>query len=155
MRWYLVTSISAFALIIDRAAKAWFIQHPTADIAVWDPFVRLTYHLNTEMALSLPLLPWLYYPLITAVFGALLYALYSSLQQQRNIEYSCILIVLVGAVSNLVDRIMYGGVIDFVSLSIGNIFNIADVYIVGGIIGWSIVSFRHDHKKDSTKEIGA
>lgn len=152
MRWYLVASISALALIIDRAAKAWFIQHPATDIVVWDPFVTLTYHLNTQMALSIPLVPWLYYPLIMAVFGALLYALFISLRDQRLVEYSCILIVLVGAVSNLVDRIMYGGVIDFVSLSIGNIFNIADVYIVGGIIGWSIVSLRHDRKKDSAKQ---
>ncbi len=151
-RWYIVSIVSVVALLLDRVAKIWFIQHPLEIVPVWDPLVVLHYHLNTAMALSLPLFPWLYYPLITAVFGALLYALFISVRQQRLIEYACIVLVLVGAVSNLVDRIMYGGVVDFVSLSIGNVFNIADVYIVGGIIGWCIVSLKHDRNKDGIKK---
>lgn len=145
--WYIVAVLSVVALVFDRLAKMWFIQQPSDGIPVWDPIVILRYHLNTDMALSLPLFPWLYYPLIAVVFGALLYAIYMSVHNQRVIEFACILFVLVGAVSNLIDRIMYGGVIDFVSLSIGNVFNIADVYIVVGIIGWCIVSLQNDRKK--------
>lgn len=46
-------------------------------------------------------------------------------------------LVLAGAVSNLIDRFMYQGVVDFISLSYGcfswPIFNIADVCIVVGV----------------------
>lgn len=145
--WYVVAIVSVVALVFDRLAKMWFIQNPLDVIPVWDPIVVLRYHLNTDMALSLPLFPWLYYPLIAVVFSALIYAIYTSVHNQHIVEFSCIVFVLVGAVSNLIDRIMYGGVIDFVSLSIGNVFNIADVYIVAGIIGWCIVSLRSDRKK--------
>jgi signal peptidase II len=47
------------------------------------------------------------------------------------------ILVCSGAISNLFDRIWYGGVIDFISFQIFDwqapIFNIADVFIVGGI----------------------
>ena len=46
-------------------------------------------------------------------------------------------LILAGAVSNYYDRIMYGGVIDFIVLALGNwswpAFNIADAAIVCGV----------------------
>jgi len=48
-------------------------------------------------------------------------------------------LVLAGAVSNLIDRFVFGSVIDFIQLHVGSwywpTFNIADVFIVGGVIG--------------------
>lgn len=48
------------------------------------------------------------------------------------------ILVLAGSVSNIIDRFMYGGVIDFVECSYGSwcwpTFNFADLYIVLGII---------------------
>jgi signal peptidase II len=47
-------------------------------------------------------------------------------------------LVLSGALSNLLDRITYGGVIDFIYFSINGwswpIFNLADVWIVSGVL---------------------
>lgn len=48
------------------------------------------------------------------------------------------IMTLVGAISNLIDRLIYGGVIDFISFSYGTwsfpIFNIADCSIVLGVV---------------------
>lgn len=47
-------------------------------------------------------------------------------------------VALAGAFSNLIDRIVYGGVVDFISVSYGwfswPVFNIADMCIVLGIL---------------------
>lgn len=54
-------------------------------------------------------------------------------------------LVLAGALSNLVDRCLYGGVIDFIHLSYDTwswpIFNIADVAIVLGVV-WILIHYR-------------
>jgi len=56
------------------------------------------------------------------------------------------LCVLAGATSNLVDRVVYRGVVDFIHLSYGNfswpLFNIADVSIVVGVCVMVILNIR-------------
>jgi len=54
------------------------------------------------------------------------------------------ILVLSGAISNVIDRFVYGGVIDFIHFSFGGysfpVFNIADVCIVLGV---AIIFFEH------------
>lgn len=65
----------------------------------------------------------------------------------RFLQKKCIageILVVVGSLSNLIDRIQYGGVVDFIELSYGDyhwpVFNIADAAIVMGI---GIMLFLH------------
>ena len=43
-------------------------------------------------------------------------------------------IILAGAIGNLIDRIIYGHVIDFIHIKYWYVFNLADAYITIGII---------------------
>lgn len=49
------------------------------------------------------------------------------------------ILVFAGAISNLVDRVLYGAVLDFIELYVGRwswpVFNVADSLIVCGVIG--------------------
>lgn len=47
------------------------------------------------------------------------------------------LLIIAGTASNLIDRLYWGGVIDFIALQIGNFklfFNVADILVVLGLI---------------------
>lgn len=76
---------------------------------------------------------------ITGIIAALAWHTYTRYTTGRTVYAE--IMVLAGAISNVIDRIIYKGVIDFVHLHIGDwswpIFNIADVAIVCGIL-WMI-----------------
>lgn len=59
------------------------------------------------------------------------------------------LFVLAGAVSNIIDRIVYGAVVDFIQLYVKDwywpTFNVADVFVVVGIIGMFLKSLVSCH----------
>lgn len=80
--------------------------------------------------------------LIIALF-IILFFLYTYNRWLQKIPIIAEVMVLAGALSNLLDRILYGGVIDFIVVSYYEwawpIFNIADVCIVTGLV---IMIFR-------------
>ena len=47
-------------------------------------------------------------------------------------------LIIIGAVSNLLDRILYQGVVDFINIEWFTVFNIADIYISLGVI-WILI----------------
>ena len=62
-------------------------------------------------------------------------------------------LILSGAIGNLIDRLLYGKVVDFLDLMIGNfhwyIFNIADSSVTIGMILFIIHSFYIEQKKSN------
>jgi len=53
----------------------------------------------------------------------------------KKVYILAIILILTGAISNILDRLMFGCVIDFIDLGFWPVFNLADVYItIGGII---------------------
>ncbi|RLD16696.1 MAG: signal peptidase II, partial [Caldiserica bacterium] len=55
-------------------------------------------------------------------------------EKQKYLKLSLILI-LAGAIGNIIDRIIYGYVIDFIDFRIWPVFNLSDTYItIGGAI---------------------
>lgn len=78
------------------------------------------------------------------IFVTLLFFFYTISEYRRGHAILFETVVLAGAVSNVMDRFLYGAVVDFIELHAGNwywpTFNIADVFIVIGVIG---ICLRH------------
>lgn len=51
-------------------------------------------------------------------------------------------LMLGGGISNLFDRFFYGGVLDFISLPLVPVFNLADALIVSGVLVLLVDFFR-------------
>ncbi len=83
----------------------------------------------------------------------LLYTLFSKEVDLKNaIAFS---FILGGGLSNIIDRIAYGSVIDFMNMGIGSlrtgIFNVADLSIIAGVVLYFIFSIKDEAKKKSKK----
>ena len=59
---------------------------------------------------------------------------------------SGIILIFSGGLSNLMDRLYFGCVIDFIDLTFWPIFNLADIFICAGAI-ILIISFNHKNKE--------
>lgn len=89
---------------------------------------------------------WLVTILIASVT---VYIAYLGIERWRMgesvVSYVC---VVAGSVSNVIDRILYGAVIDFIYFSWGGwhfpVFNVADIFIVCGVfmIAWDILWYK-------------
>lgn len=77
--------------------------------------------------------------LITILIAMItLYIAYLGWRRMRAGEWAIgYVLVVAGSISNVIDRIIYGGVVDFIAFSFGGwefpVFNVADMCIVGGV----------------------
>lgn len=116
--------------IIDRLIKM-LIEQPyfSAHSIGWRYFAFEQFH-NTGVAFGIPLPPWFVLPL-TFIFIVALLSWAWRARASRFVVLGAGL-VAVGALSNAVDRVMYGYTIDYLRV-INAILNLADVWVVVGI----------------------
>jgi signal peptidase II len=79
--------------------------------------------------------------IITAIAAVVL--IYFALKNNRHNKYHvvCLSLILAGAIGNLIDRLRFGYVIDFLNFYIWPVFNIADSAITIGAVflGWALL----------------
>jgi signal peptidase II len=85
----------------------------------------------------------IYYHLLTALITTINIGLIFLLLKSKGLYSYIIALIIGGSLGNLFDRVYYHAVPDFIDLHIGNyhwfIFNVADIFITIGIIGFIIV----------------
>ncbi len=77
--------------------------------------------------------------------------IYSALRNNKNKKYSfhniSLVLILAGAIGNLIDRLRFGYVIDLLDFRIWPVFNVADSAITIGaiLLGWSILRTKNQN----------
>ncbi len=141
-----ILSIAGVVLLLDRLSKVWVRRHfdlgESRRITSW---FFLTYVQNTGTAFgmfqgnnkALLLLAFL-------ILGVLLYSARGLAERGGFIGAFGIALVLGGAIGNVMDRIHFGQVIDFLDFRVWPIFNIADSAISVGTLGIMIGLLKKD-----------
>ena len=93
---------------------------------------------NVNIAWSLPLEGVLLVAIWALAFLAILYI------AKKYLWNTFLILVIAGAISNAIDRLQYGCVIDFISIGSFPIFNIADIFISLGVILFVFSIFKQD-----------
>ena len=138
----IISYIASLALvsgifIIDRISKVMALQF----VERWQydsvPFLSFQVTFNRGLSWGIAAHPEQFFYILMAVL--ILFAFVGMLWRQVVLNQSIIptLLVIAGGLSNMIDRLQYGAVVDFIDLFIGNYhvptFNLADVYIVLGV----------------------
>ncbi|MFA6304174.1 MAG: signal peptidase II [Patescibacteria group bacterium] len=120
--------------ILDRLIKYFIILKPlfSEGVLLWPNF-QLKLFLNANLALSLPVSNWL-----AGGLSFCLIILIIILGFKFAIKNTTLLwgfgLILIGSISNLLDRIKFGGVIDYLDWWIFPVFNLSDVFIFCGCL---------------------
>lgn len=128
---FVITAL--FIFILDRLLKELAAAYLVNDFILIDDFFKLTYSQNTGVAFGIQL-PFLVQLIIVPVF--IVAGFYLILKYLKFEKLSVLLVtgaIAGGAISNYADRIIHGYVIDYISIWIWPVFNLADVMITLGI----------------------
>ena len=135
------TYLAAFVALLDQSSKNWFLSSFSEPV----PFVKITPFLNFRLSwnkgVTFGLLndfsPWMPYFLI-AVAVAIMLLLLNWLRHVKTLTTAMGLgFVMGGAVGNVIDRVRFGAVVDFIDFHIADYhwytFNVADSAILAGV----------------------
>lgn len=122
---------AAFAILaFDRAAKLAALSGVSLRLV---PGAEFTLFRNPGIAFSLPLPNVIFWPNAVLILLALAW-LYARIRRDDAVSASLLACVILGSLSNMVDRAVHAAVIDYVVFFGRSAVNAADGMIVGGVI---------------------
>lgn len=133
----------AFSIIVvDQLTKIYVLLHldPFETINLL-PFLNITLTNNFGAAFGILAnqsgwQKWFFLSIAVLVSTCILFWLKKSIEKQKQLESFALVLILGGAIGNLIDRVFYGSVIDFIDFYIKDwhwyTFNISDTAICVG-----------------------
>ncbi|MFA5872036.1 MAG: signal peptidase II [Parcubacteria group bacterium] len=115
--------LAASLILLDQLAKSFLLK-----TKLNSGFISFFCNENLSWGIKLP--TGFFYFLWVIIIGSILLKLFTDKKSAFTLP---LILILSGGISNLVDRLTQGCVIDFINLKIWPVFNLADVYITIGI----------------------
>ena len=119
--------------ILDRIFKIYFISNPGASRVFVSNFLSFNLETNPGIAFGLKLPQLFLIPIVVIVIVILIYAILGVYKEKDIISYTALILIVVGAISNFIDRIKYSNVIDYINVEFFTVFNLADTMITVGV----------------------
>jgi signal peptidase II len=132
--------IALFILfLVDRGLKFYFINYGSHFLNLGVAFGAI----STEPKLVI---------IIQLFITCLLILYFYRNNLGERVRYSLLAIIL-GSISNLIDRFMYNGVVDYIDLWIFPKFNLADIMIVVGVLLLIILELNEYFKNFKSRRV--
>lgn len=156
----LLFGVAAASVALDQWTKLW----ATTNLAFHEPIrvvgdlVRLTYTRNSGIAFGMfagQSFPFYIFSIVAAVAVLWLWFRHPHLPRLRQWSLA---LILGGAIGNLIDRLRFGEVTDFILLSWRGhefpVFNVADMCVTSGVILFALVWSHEPHAPQALAPAG-
>lgn len=150
-----IISVIAIFFVLDRYLKNLALKlSPGESVNLIADFFSFSFTKNPYIAFSLPLSSSIITPLVVAIIISLIVVIIRLIYKQKHLSLQVIflIIILLGAVSNAIDRLQYAYVIDYLRLKNLSVFNIADAMISLGTMLYIYTSFIKEDSVDKIKK---
>lgn len=143
-------------IALDQITKSFVIGKLSLrqSIPIIDGILHFTYVRNTGIAFSLFPRMNIVIIILSTITVLLLFHIYRKTSPDNLLTKTSLIFIASGAIGNLIDRMQYSAVIDFIDFRIWPIFNLADAFIVIGVAVIIIDQLRRKDASD-TLSVGA
>jgi len=129
---HLIIYISGgFLFLLDQILKYFAYSHQNFSL-VWKKLFGWEFYANKGIAFSLPF-PNTVLLIFTPLIIFIIIAYYLKIKPENTRQKFSLLLIILGAASNFIDRIMFGITIDYLRVLTG-VINLADIMIVAGVL---------------------
>lgn len=154
---YIALIIGVLIAVIDQIIKIFVSQNlkPVGTVNVFGDVFKLTYVENRGVAFGMfQGMQWIFVILTLAMLGFLIYLMFKK-RPKAKLFYVSAALIIGGGIGNLIDRVFYGYVIDYLSLSFfPPVCNFADYCITIGVFLLAVyLLFFTDAIKNKKKEL--
>lgn len=154
MLYGLLAAFAVLIVILDQWTKYLTVTHiPLGSIVpVWDGVFHFTHIRNTGMAFSMLEGGRWFFLVVTLIAFVVLFIALKKKWVTHPVGLWALAMIAGGAVGNLIDRVLYGYVVDMIEVEFMRfaVFNVADCAVVCGAILLVIYAFFFD--KSEKKE---
>jgi len=151
----MLLGVAIVVLALDQVTKAW-VLNSLAEGGWWSPLpglwrvFRITHITNSGAAFGIFPNQGNFFVLIAIVVALVIVLYYRYLPSGSWLIRLSLGLQLGGAIGNLLDRLRYGHVVDFVDIGFWPIFNVADLAIVTGV---GILAYWLWREDGSTRDV--
>lgn len=140
-------------LIGDQASKYWArtVLYQQSSIQVIPHILRFTYVENRGAAFGMLQGQKIFFVIMTFLLIGLFFVYLKKTNTNKWMKWTASIIIS-GAIGNLIDRVLLGYVVDFIDFHIiwRYVFNVADIYVVGGTLLLALQILLQDEKGKDT-----
>lgn len=132
--------IAGVIILIDQLSKAYIRAHFIEGVDMWAPwswmlpYARILYVSNTGAAFGMLKELGGVFTILAIIVSLVIIYYFPRIPEKEWALRLAVGMQLAGALGNLIDRIIYGHVTDFISVGNFPVFNIADASITLGVI---------------------
>lgn len=136
---------------VDQLLKSIVVADlkPITSISLIPNFLELHYIENSGAAFGIFQNGTIFFAIITAILSAVIIVMLFKYKKHDFWTYAAAIMVVAGGIGNLIDRLVYGYVVDYIHVMFFDyIFNFADCLVVVGVIFFLIhILFFMDKNK--------
>jgi signal peptidase II len=145
-RGVFVVFVGTLLVLVDQLFKFLVLRIPEEGFFLFDGLIGLVPVINYGIVLGIPFFSNLSVIFVTLfLLGFVGYFFVQEAMGSHGSRMIWQIFIFAGGVSNLLDRVVHGFVIDYWQIRWFSTFNFADVGVVVGVIGW-LLCFRRDDK---------
>jgi signal peptidase II len=136
--YWLLFTVASLILIVDQISKA-LVRNNIPFGGRWmplewlTPYFRFVYWENTGAAFGMFQNSGTIFGILAVIVSIFIIVYYPQIPQKETLMRIALAMQLGGALGNLIDRILFGPVTDFISVGKFAVFNVADASISVGV----------------------